>query len=100
MTKNKEKKTEDLLLDINTLLEESDDINSKYKKALRILRKKLPEGWANTISEQTGKSVPMVYKVMEGGSKKKDNAIILRAIELAKGHVKGTENIIKTIKEL
>ena len=94
------KKTGDLIIDINTLLKKDSDINVKYKKALRQLRRKLPVGWAKTISEATGKSAPMVYKVINGDNRDKDDAIILRAIELAKSNIAEIENRIKTIKEL
>lgn len=94
------KKTEDLLIDINTLIKKDSDIDANYKKALRHLRKKLPVGWAKTISEDTGKSAVMVYKVINGENRDKDDAIVLRAIELAKEYASEISKRIKTIKEL
>ncbi len=70
------------------------------KKELRILRKKLPVGWAKILSEQTGKSLVMVYKVISGEANDKDDIIITKAIELAEAEIKKQKERISKIRSL
>jgi hypothetical protein len=97
---DKNKNSENMMLDIDTLLEKTVKIDEKFKKALRQLRKKLPVSWAKTIADTTGKTPIMVYKVMNGECRDKDDTIVLRAIELAEAEVKKITNRIIKIKAI
>jgi len=87
---SKKKKTDDLIIDIDTLLDIQKGVDIKYKKALKLLRKKLPDGWAKEISTTTGKSLILVYKVISGEKKDTDDSILLTAIKVAERNVKNT----------
>jgi hypothetical protein len=97
----KKKKTDDLIIDINTLLEIQKGVDIEYKKALKLLRKKLPDGWAKEISATTGKSMILVYKVLSGEKKDTDDSILLTAIEMAEQNVENTTSKkISTINKI
>jgi len=96
----KKNKSDVLTLDIDALLSNQTMIEVKYKKALKLLVRKLPDNWARTISEKTGKSLIMVYKVLAAEKKDTDNAIIKIAIELAEAKKKGINDIITKIQNI
>jgi hypothetical protein len=89
-----------LVLDIENLLIENEEIDVSYKKALKLLKRKLPINWANIISEQTGKKSITVYKVLDGTIRDTDNAILIKAIDLAKENAKSKVQTIKKIREI
>ena len=97
---DKNKNSENMMLDIETLLEKTVNIDEKFKKALRQLRKKLPVSWAKTIADTTGKTPIMVYKVMNGECRDKDDTIVMKAIDLAEAEAKKITTRINKIKAL
>ncbi|MCX6231107.1 MAG: hypothetical protein NTZ33_06145 [Bacteroidetes bacterium] len=92
----KDLKTERLKLDIDSLLKNTSDLDVKYQKAIKLLRKKLPYNWAKIIEKECGKSRVLVYKVLSGDLKYRDEKIVLCAIKLAENESrKKIERIIK-----
>lgn len=92
--------TKNLVTEIENLLEEIEQIEAIYKKALKLLKRKLPVNWANIIAERTGKKNITIYKVLDGSIRVTDNSILECAIELAKETAKNKVETIKNIKEL
>jgi hypothetical protein len=67
-------------------------------KEIKILRKKLPQGWAKTLAAEYSMSTQYVYAIFKG--KRKNDSVLASAIILAEKHQIKMKNLSEKINSL